>query len=539
MKRPKKLIVCCDGTWIDSDNGELVNNGTWLSPNWEVQDPSNVTRIGRAIPCEDSHFRPQIVFYQAGVGSGPSMVEKLVGGGTGAGLSENVREAYCFLANNYTHGDLIFLTGFSRGAFTARSIAALIGSVGLLGKHAMQHFYRVFEDFEHAGVEDCKVTLMNEIPNFNIKMPSAKDSALKRRDDYLDAYLAELKRHGLTREVEIQAIGVWDTVGALGVPTTALLQRLGLPAFLTNPFTCQHPYRFADTCIGPHIKHAFQALALDERRDSFSPAVWERPYKCSTTVLKQVWFPGVHSNVGGSYDDAGLADISLAWMMSELEKAGLEFDEEYLHAQWLDNGKEYPAKAHSTHHHKHRHDGRTLSFPSKQNQDRPHHANAEGKVRSLEELAGDSDYEPHWALTRLYNSATGITVLGGTRDRTPGAYHRTDYRTGKQTETPLHDTCEFVHASVRVRMQAKGKGYDGKGVYAAKALTANGWKVEDDAGGWKWVRGEGQVLKEDELGRFEVALLKEDPEMAELVLGGAGAVRVDSVVNDEDEGDVD
>ncbi|EKG12410.1 protein of unknown function DUF2235 [Macrophomina phaseolina MS6] len=241
LRRPKKLVVCCDGTWIDSDNGELVNNGTWLNPKWEVQDPSNVTRIGRAILCEDSQFRPQIVFYQAGIGTGPSTLEKLVGGGTGAGLTENVREAYCFLTNNYVDGDLIYLTGFSRGAFTARSIADLIGCVGLLGKHAMQHFYRVFEDYEHAGEEDCEVTLTHDIPDFRITLPSSNMPMQVRRESYLEAYRKELERHRLTRGVEIQAIGVWDTVGRplfshmrtcrIAMHTTILL------SFLTPPFS--------------------------------------------------------------------------------------------------------------------------------------------------------------------------------------------------------------------------------------------------------------------------------------------------------------
>lgn len=91
----------------------------------------------------------QIVYYQAGVGTGNSIWDHLVGGGTGAGLSEHIREAYSFLANNYQRGDEIFLIGFSRGAFTARSIAGLIASIGLLTKRGLPHFYEVFKDWEN------------------------------------------------------------------------------------------------------------------------------------------------------------------------------------------------------------------------------------------------------------------------------------------------------------------------------------------------------------------------------------------------------
>ncbi|GME25167.1 hypothetical protein GTA08_BOTSDO11359 [Neofusicoccum parvum] len=504
-RRPKKLIVCCDGTWIDSGNGQLENTGSHFNPKWEVQEPSNVTRIGRALQCEDSDGHPQIVFYQAGVGTGPSLTQRVIGGGTGSGLTENVREAYCFLANNYSPGDLIYLTGFSRGAFTARSIAALLDGVGLLTKHAMKHFYWVFADFENAGNLRYEAQIKNDVHDF--KMFLQKDMTedyVKRRAAYLDAYREQLKSHKFTQEVDIKAIGVWDTVGALGAPTPVLFQRFGVPAFL-NPMNWQHPYRFIDTSISNRVENAFQALALDERRSSFTPTVWERPKDCNTN-LKQVWFPGTHSNVGGSYDDTGLADISLAWMMSELEKCGLRFFDDYLHEAWLDNGKEYPAKATKKVH---------------------HHGPAE--------LGADHD-EPHWALTRLYNSATGITAWGGVSNRTPGTYHRVEYETGNATNHPLKDTQEFVHASVRIRLQAHGTAYDSLGVYSGQALTANGWEIELGEGeAWQWVkRGEEKVLQEDRLGRFEVMLLREDPDMAEWVLD-KGPLRADSVIKVDDE----
>lgn len=108
--------------------------------------PTNVTHLSRAIPPEDAKGRPQVVYYQAGVGTGWSTIEQLWGGSTGTGLSENIREAYAFLVNNYQDGDTVVLLGFSRGAFTARSIGGLIGDFGLIDKKSagMEYFYSIF-----------------------------------------------------------------------------------------------------------------------------------------------------------------------------------------------------------------------------------------------------------------------------------------------------------------------------------------------------------------------------------------------------------
>lgn len=105
----------------------------------------------------------------------------------------------------------------------------------------------------------------------------------------------------------IHAVAVWDTVGSLGIPNISLLAKLGLPHSTIE-------YKFFDTNLSGIIRHAFQALALDERRSPFKAAVWEREDSHQTTVdLRQVWFPGAHSNVGGGYDDQEIANITLAW----------------------------------------------------------------------------------------------------------------------------------------------------------------------------------------------------------------------------------
>ncbi len=257
----KRLIVCCDGTWNDSDLGTGF---------------TNVARIGWAVAPIDGRNGaniPQICFYQSGVGTGVDLIDKLVGGGIGAGLARNVRDAYSFIASNYCDGDELFLFGFSRGAYTARSIAGLIGWAGLLHKADMDRFAVLWESFK-----------------------------LRDKPGFTDAR-ADFNRH---EEVPVQCVGVWDTVGALGIP-----------GHLPTPF--KKLYQFLDTSLGPRIRHAFHAVALDEHRSDFAPTLWTQlPEQANAQVLEQCWFAGAHANVGGGYEAHGLSDVTLAWMAAKV-----------------------------------------------------------------------------------------------------------------------------------------------------------------------------------------------------------------------------
>ena len=198
-------------------------------------------------------------------------------------FSNNVREAYGFIADNYRPGDEIFLFGFSRGAYTARSLAGLIGRVGVLQKYEMERFIDVWEYYtEH-----------NPPPG------------------YLDERVPD--RHK-PQHLNIKCIGVWDTVGALGIPGSRF---------------CAQNYRFHTVALDPNIHYAFQALAIDERRGNFQPAIWRRNPSAPNQILEQVWFPGAHSNVGGGYANHGLSDTAFLWMLSRISRL-LELDLDYV-----------------------------------------------------------------------------------------------------------------------------------------------------------------------------------------------------------------
>ena len=456
LRSRKRLIACCDGTWLDSTMG-LVNE--------KIPVPSNVTRISRAIKAKSSDGIAQIVFYQPGVGTEGGIISRVVGGATGEGLSGDIRETYAFLANNYSKGDEIFLFGFSRGAFTARSVAGLIAGAGLLTKSGLPDLAVVFKDFQQ-----------RRNPNY---VPANPDVPFPRKPSASDPrYRETLEQEGLTRlGINIKVVGVWDTVGSLGIPRVGWLSRFRLLDQSTEEF------RFYDTSLDNCIENAYQALALDENRTAFSPAVWEKP-QGNTTNLRQVWFPGVHSNIGGGYPDQGLANITLAWMMSQLTPF-IDFDPDYI----LDA-----------------YDETKLHYKETDQKPRP------------------------WSFGKIYNSLKGIYLLDGPMTRTPGMYFRIDPNTGQPTSKPLRQTNEYVHASVRTRLELDGPGKGDRGAYDGKALDPYKLKYEDNpSNGTRpvalWVlrskrRGVARKeLPESPLWDKEKQLLRESPKMYDYVLG--------------------
>jgi uncharacterized protein (DUF2235 family) len=280
----KRLVVCCDGTWNRADQHR---DG--------VPIPTNVVRLAYRIANADSHGTPQVVCYIQGVGTG-NRLDHWLGGALGAGLEEHLYEAYRFLVANYVPGDEIFLFGFSRGAFTARSLAGLVRNSGVLDRTHIHRYDRAIALYRHRA---------------------------------LDPRSAEAVEHRAKFAIEpftpIHFIGVWDTVGALGIPH---------PMFTTK-------YEFHDTELSSAVRHAYHALAIDEHRKPYEATLWTNHPKhryrypgdgvaqeSTLQVLEQVWFPGAHSDIGGGYGTRhtpNLSDLTLEWMMTKAAGVGLAF----------------------------------------------------------------------------------------------------------------------------------------------------------------------------------------------------------------------
>ncbi len=268
---PKRLVLCCDGTWNTADqqrDGRVC--------------PTNVTRVALGIADRGQDGVEQRVYYQQGVGTRPG--ERLTGGAFGVGLSRNVQDTYRFVVEHYEPGDELFFLGFSRGAYTARSTVGLVRNCGVLRR---EHTDRVKEAYA--------------LYRSRIAHPRELESQLFRRS--------------YSHEARIRFLGVWDTVGSLGIPSTGLgLSRL-----------VNHRWEFHDTRLSTSVDAAFQALAIDERRRPFAPALWDRSSVAGRPQVEQVWFSGDHSDVGGGHSRSELADITLLWMVDRARSCGLEF----------------------------------------------------------------------------------------------------------------------------------------------------------------------------------------------------------------------
>lgn len=276
----KKIVLCFDGTWNKPESNTNVIK-IYRSILGEDRSPKSV---GEDVPTP---VEPAIKWYDRGVGT--NRWNKVRGGLTGRGLARNILEGYKFLVDNYESGDEIYLFGFSRGAYTARSLAGLIRNISILHK----------ENAPEAEIEDNPI-LMNGFWIYQRRGPKADtEEALFFRSKYsIDS-------------VEIKFIGVWDTVGAMGIP-------------LTDLDRVDQRYEFHDTGLSKIVKNAYHALSIDETRPEFIPTLWTSKPKPGQRV-EQVWFAGVHSEVGGGKKPS-LTDVPLRWMQDKAQENGLEFD---------------------------------------------------------------------------------------------------------------------------------------------------------------------------------------------------------------------
>jgi uncharacterized protein (DUF2235 family) len=275
----RNLIVCADGTW---STAEQETDG--------IPRPTNVARLFSALADTGAGGEPQLRYYHPGIGTKGSWLRRLAGGAIGVGLGRNVMSAYRWLSDTYQPDDRLLLFGFSRGAYTVRSLAGLITRCGLIVTQGLSDhdaWTAVGRVYEHG---------------------------YRQRQDpaaWSEALAFHHRSNGQVAN-EIHFLGVWDTVGALGIP-----DNFGV----LNLFDDASRYRFHDTELNEHVLNARHAVALDERRASFSPTLWNNDVE--DRRIQQQWFPGTHGDIGGGHIETGLSDGALKWMLEEAAAFGL------------------------------------------------------------------------------------------------------------------------------------------------------------------------------------------------------------------------
>jgi len=321
----KNIVLCSDGT----GNQDIVNRGT------------NVFKLYEAVDIQGhKNNKPpkQVAFYDDGVGTSRLPLAKALGGAFGWGFSRNVKKLYRELVNVYEPGDKIFLFGFSRGAYTVRTLAGLIQYCGVLDANFYGTQQRdlltgqidtCWEDFRKVAFKNSPAAERRGMMPAAAGKEAARIATVERRRRYRAVNPEE--------KLEICFIGVWDTVGAIGVPFEGL----------RNVISFFYPIWFADNILGPEVARACHAISIDDERRTFHPELWNEQNGLDTRI-KQVWFAGVHSNVGGGYPKQGMSLVTQGWMMTEAREAGLRFideDIEFVHEHQDVHDKLYDSRS--------------------------------------------------------------------------------------------------------------------------------------------------------------------------------------------------
>jgi uncharacterized protein (DUF2235 family) len=287
-KPTARLVLFFDGTWNKPDNN------------------TNVWRLNLMLADRGEDGVPQIKFYDEGVGT--RWYDRITGGAFGAGLSENVRSGYRWLMEHYNPGCEIYIFGFSRGAFTARSLAGVIARCGLLKPDAPMSFRQLYERYQKGDTVR---------PIYKLRYLQRHDHA---KFDFEEKLLLE---HTYYQRNFIKMVGVWDTVGSLGVP------------FGNLPGISSRTLRFHNTNLSKIVQHSYQALAVNEERKPYWAMLWTNfiPAKpdpseeahVDNRMVEQRWFAGAHCNVGGGYRNDLLPQRPLAWLQQKAHACGLAF----------------------------------------------------------------------------------------------------------------------------------------------------------------------------------------------------------------------
>jgi uncharacterized protein (DUF2235 family) len=287
-QRHKRIIICADGTWNSTKATDAVGSSA----------TTNVWLTYQIVKPKANDGTPQLAYYHPGVGTG-GFIDRVIGGATGYGLNRNIQECYRFLIDHYHPGDYVYFFGFSRGAYTVRSLAGLVRNCGVidpeklpLGKTLDQAVDEAFRLYRKRG---------------DATAPSAQMSV-------------DFRMQHSHPDFRITCIGVWDTVGSLGIP-------VGLLGHLTSRLYVG----FHDVTLSSWVDCAFHAVAVDERRRPFVPTLWLQQASAREhgQRIEQRWFTGVHSDVGGGYTwaERGLATLTLRWMIDRVTTAcRLELD---------------------------------------------------------------------------------------------------------------------------------------------------------------------------------------------------------------------
>jgi uncharacterized protein (DUF2235 family) len=313
----KVIVFCADGTWEGPGQPDDDNTS---------DPPTNVFKLFLDLAGDDlpgtmllakeqervlkdaSGNVLQWSKYLHGVGDSNNFLVQLLGGAVGAGLITRIVRGYTFISRNFVPGDQIFIVGFSRGAYTARALAGMIAAKGLLDatKNNLADLptgYRlgaaVWYDYRRIASQS-NPTWLGKLVDLVTDLP---------------AFFQQTVPNSQLIATKIEAVAVWDTVGALGIPTYTL--------------TDQHIdlFQFADTKLSPVVQHGIHAVAVDERRKDFTPTLWDPDPR-----ILQALFPGCHSDVGGGFvgpgPESGLSDATLQWIIDQLSGLGVSFQQQ-------------------------------------------------------------------------------------------------------------------------------------------------------------------------------------------------------------------
>ncbi|MBQ5949091.1 DUF2235 domain-containing protein [Massilia sp. ST3] len=301
----RKLVLFSDGTGNSSAKAEKTN-------------------VWRMFQALDQGAGDQVAKYDDGVGTSPIRLLAMIGGAFGWGLKRNVLDLYKFLCREYRNGDLIYAFGFSRGAFTIRVLASLIASLGLVEFRSEEELdrrariiYRLYRNQCFPAEKGSPVWLFRLVRNAIIGLFQRMTGSMRDQDIPM--------RSG----IPIEFLGLWDTVSAYGMP---------VEEFKPAVHWLVWPMYFDDLVLSPRVRHAYHALSLDDERTTFHPLVWdetaERRMEADGDIkpgrMQQVWFSGVHANVGGGYPEDQLSLISLHWMMENATRHGLRLIQHFV-----------------------------------------------------------------------------------------------------------------------------------------------------------------------------------------------------------------